>query len=95
MPRAVASRTGIVAIVAVGSKAVDLVRRDARAGAGGEDGFQSQLELRLRRLPMLVVLGFANANDGNLVTEGSIGHIHMPAAGFRAENSVEPFRKLS
>jgi hypothetical protein len=29
------------------------------------------------------------------VTEGSIVHIHMPAAGFRAENSVEPFRKLS
>jgi len=44
---------GIVAIVAVGSKAVDLVRRDARAGAGGEDGFQGQLELGSGDCPCL------------------------------------------
>src|SRR5713226_8394271 len=70
---------GIVAIVAVGGEAVNLVRRDARAGAGGKNGFQGQLELGVRRLTVLEILRFANANDGNLVTKCSAAHIRVPA----------------
>jgi len=69
---------GIVAIVAVGGEAVDLMRRDARTGAGGENGFQGQLELGVGRLSVLEILRFADADDGDLVTESSVAHVRIP-----------------
>src|SRR5215471_18127914 len=57
---------GIVAVVAVRGEAVDLTRLDARVGAGAEDGLECQGELRVRRLPVLVVRGLPDASDGGL-----------------------------
>jgi hypothetical protein len=41
--------------------------------AGGENGFQGQ-RTRVGRLTMFEILRFADADDGNLVTESSIVH---------------------
>jgi len=48
------------------------MREMHRTGAGGENGFQGQLELGSGRLSVLEILRFADADDGDLVTESSV-----------------------
>ena len=62
---------GIVAVVAVRGKAVDLARIETGVLAGGEDRPQRQLHLGLRRLAVLVVGGLADAGDGHVTSDRS------------------------
>jgi hypothetical protein len=66
----------VITVVAVRGESVHLARRDARVLAGGEDGAQRQLHLRLGGLPVLVVRGLADAGDGDTAADrlGS-GHV--------------------
>ena len=65
----------VIAVVAVGGEAVDLAGVDPGVLAGAQDGPERQLELRLRRLAVLVVRGLADADDGDLTTESALAHV--------------------
>ena len=71
----------IVAVVGVGGEAVDAARIDAGILAGGEDRLQRQLELRDRRLAVLVVGRLADAGDRHLAAQGALAHARRYVAG--------------
>ena len=66
---------GIIAVIAVGGEAVDLAGVDPGVLAGAQDGPERQRDFRLRRLAMLVVGGFAHADDGDLTSESALSHV--------------------
>src|SRR5581483_10706342 len=67
-----------VAVVGIGGEPVYLL--DADAGVVGRPGnrFAGQQELRLRRLPALVVFGLADSGDRDLVLDAVFAHRPSP-----------------
>jgi hypothetical protein len=53
----------IVAIIAIGRKSVDLARVEPGIGAGGQNSLESELEFRVRRSAVAIVLGLAYPDD--------------------------------
>src|SRR5690349_1975550 len=80
---------GVAPVIAVRSEAVDAARVDAGVPAGGEDGLQRELELRIRRLAVLVVRRLADADHGDLAAERAGVHatVVSMAAGTRSPNA--------
>src|SRR5581483_12063837 len=78
----------IVPIVAVGGEPVDLPRGDARVLARFEDRLQREGELRVRRPPVLVVRGLADADDRDPAPDASrCRHADLPAGPGRAASA--------
>src|SRR5215470_12603374 len=67
---------GIVAVVAVGGKTIDLAWLDASVGASTQDGLERQRELGVRRLAVLVVRGLADPRNGDLAAQRSFLSVH-------------------
>ena len=84
MPSAVGEARRIVAVVAVGGKAVDVARVDPGVLTGREDRLQAQHELRLRRLAVTVVGRLANSGDGDLAAQTSFGHARITSRAIRS-----------
>jgi hypothetical protein len=55
----------LAAVIAIRREAVDLARIDPGILASGEDHHEGQLELRVRRGPMAVILRLADADHGD------------------------------
>ena len=60
---------GFVSIVAVGRESVDVARIKSCVLARGENGFQRELELRIRRRAVAIIIGLADADHGNAAPE--------------------------
>ena len=69
----------VVAIVAVGGEAVDVARIDPGILGRRQDRHQRQLELGFRRLPVLVVGGLADPDDGHLAAQAALDHRLRPS----------------
>ena len=66
---------GVVAVVAVGGKAIDLAGLDAGVRRRPQNGLKCQLEFRVRRLAVLIVGGLANAGDRHPAPDRSLAHL--------------------
>ncbi len=75
---------GLAAVVAVRREAVDLARIEACVGAGGEDGLERELELRVGRLAVAVVGRLADADHGDPAAQCAGGHAGVPAGSCRS-----------
>ena len=78
----------LAAVIAVGGEAVDVARVDSGIRAGRQDRLQRQLEFRIGRGAVAIIISFADADDGDTSPErtvcGGPGH-HAPtfeAVGF-------------
>ena len=65
----------VVAVVRVRGEAVYLSRIESGVLCGGHDGLKTQVELAVGALAPLVIVAFADANDGNLAVDGVLSHI--------------------
>ena len=63
----------LAAVIAVGGETVDLPRIDPRVAAGRQNGLQGQLEFRIRRGAIPVIVRFADPDDGDTAPERALG----------------------
>ena len=75
---------GVVAIVGVARDAVDVANIDAGVFGGLDNRLASEAKFGNRRLPALIIFGFADPDDRDPIFDCIFAHRHLTVAVFVA-----------